>query len=142
MPISPTYQYFWITNKPAIFDFYHNLEGWICAYRFALFISPKPHFSGLWFDTKFKNAIGCIYPYYTWKAVIFGFLSIYMEFGLRFSMAKYFEFLRIWIIEISSTYLNFGAICDILWYHRFLERSVSTDYLNISKDYNGWVAYK
>jgi len=27
--ITPTYQYFWNPEKPAIFDLNHNSEGWI-----------------------------------------------------------------------------------------------------------------
>jgi len=33
---------------------------------------------------------------------------------------------------ISSTYLYFGEICDILGYHRFSKGWFFTDYLNVS----------
>jgi hypothetical protein len=36
------------------------------------------------------------------------------------------------IIKLSSTYLKFGAICDILGYHRFSKGWFSADYLNVS----------
>ena len=33
----------------------------------------------------------------------------------------------------ASTYLQFGVICDILWYHRFSKAWFFADYLNIPK---------
>ncbi len=33
------------------------------AYGFALFITLKPHFPGLRFDTKTEDTISCIYPF-------------------------------------------------------------------------------
>jgi hypothetical protein len=62
----------------VILDLYHNSEGWIRTSGFALFIALKPHFSGLWFDSRFKNAIGSRYPYHICKIAIFVFLSIYL----------------------------------------------------------------
>ena len=35
-------------------------------------------------------------------------------------------------VVITSTYLNFGGICDILGYHKFSKAWFFTDYLNIS----------
>ncbi len=35
-------------------------------------------------------------------------------------------------IVITSTYLKFGEICDILGYHKFSKAWFYTDYLNVS----------
>ena len=75
----PTYRRFWTSGKLAIFNLYHNSEGWIQTYEFTLFVVAKPQFSSLQFDSGFKNAIRFRYPYYTWKIVIFVFLSIYQH---------------------------------------------------------------
>ena len=34
-------------------------------------------------------------------------------------------------VAVTSTYLYFGGICDIFWYHRHSEMYFSPDYLNI-----------
>ena len=38
----------------------------------------------------------------------------------------------------ASTYLQFGVICDILWYHRFSKAWFFADYLNISLSPDIW----
>ena len=48
----------------------------------------------------------------------------YSKSSLILSSAKRFS---------SSTYLYFGAICDILWYHRFWKAWFLADYLNLSQ---------
>jgi len=69
LQISPTKSKYQDAIFFVIFDFYHNFEGWIQCYGFTLFISSKPHFSGMWFDTRFKNAIRFRYPFSIWKIV-------------------------------------------------------------------------
>ena len=39
------------------------------------------------------------------------------------------------IFKLSSTNLNFGAICDISWYHRFSKRWFSANYLNVPQEW-------
>src|SRR5210317_1260003 len=82
--ISPINRYFWNPKKPAIFDLNHNLEGWIRTSGLALFIALKPHFSGLWFDSRFKNAIGCMYPFQICKIAEMHVFSETVEKGIAF----------------------------------------------------------
>jgi len=74
--ITPTYLYFWISKNAVILILYHNSKGWIRAYGFALFIFSKSHFSGIRFDTRFKNEIRYRYPYRIWNFSNFWILSI------------------------------------------------------------------
>jgi hypothetical protein len=61
--ISPTKCNYQKAEILAISVWYHNLEGLIRVYGFALFIFIKPHFPGLRFDTKTEAAINCRYPF-------------------------------------------------------------------------------
>ena len=61
---SPTKYNYQAAKFFVIFDLNHNSEGCIQAYGFALLIFVKPHFSGLWFDTKTEGGISYIYPFH------------------------------------------------------------------------------
>ena len=75
--ISPTYRYISDLKILVIFNLYHNSKGRSQTHGFALFIFPKPHFSGLWFDIRFKVAIGCRYPFHICKIAQMHVFSIY-----------------------------------------------------------------
>ena len=89
---------------------------------------------------KWWKLMGCLKLWFKpWNNQVYGILNVY-DVMILFLYLKLLHILdsemwKFWmlrIIGVSSTYLMFWKICDILWYHRSWKGSVFTDYLNKS----------